>query len=693
MDKQQASIHYNIGRELVAKGELHSALKHYAQATILNANHAKAWNNMGNLQKRLGNFKQAISCYEASIKADNSPHVWVNLGNTFLTLGDGGRSVDCYLQALKQEPSHILASINLGVSLIEQGLLEQAFKHLANALGQHAGNPELLMVLGDLYMAAGRAADAVGAFERALSATQKPGLNCILALANAYSKNNAADKAIGVLESHRAKFAGSVEMNLALGQQYKNEGYFVKARACFGAVRETRPDELLADLRYQSLCPAVMPSVQAIEHYRSNLANTLDKALQHRWKFKVDELFISGCEPPFYLSYHGQNDLPLKNKYGELFSRNLPMVREPVFGKERPHVGVVVTPGHEGIFLKSVIPMLNGFSQNELKVTVLCPRSSLAVIRKQVHSQAIEFFPVTSRITNTLAQLQQVGFDLIYYHEIGSDSLNYFLPYFGLAPIQCTTWGIQVTSGIPTMDYYLSSRWTETEQAQQHYNEQLVLLDTLLKYQLRPECTTQVKSRQGLGLPEQAHLYACPHNLAKIHPHFDAAMAGILRVDTAALIVLVEWPTAEAGRQLWRRFHKDYPDVSDRLKILPHLHLQDYYSLIKCADILLDPFYFSGVNCTFDAFAFNKIVVTWPGEFQRGSFTFGCYQRMGILEAVATSVEDYISKAVNFVMNPPMREDLEIRLTERTEILFADSLIPAELENTLLKLILEARAG
>ncbi|MCP3954858.1 MAG: tetratricopeptide repeat protein, partial [Desulfobacterales bacterium] len=120
MDKQQASIHYNIGRELVAKGKLHSALKHYAQATILNANHAKAWNNMGNLQKRLGNFKQAISCYEASIKADNSPYAWVNLGNTFLTLGDGGRSVDCYLQALKQEPSHILASVNLGVSLIEQ---------------------------------------------------------------------------------------------------------------------------------------------------------------------------------------------------------------------------------------------------------------------------------------------------------------------------------------------------------------------------------------------------------------------------------------------------------------------------------------------------------------------------------------------------------------------------------------------
>ncbi len=693
MNNKQASVHYNKGRKLAAKGELHAALKHYLQATLLNANHTKAWINMGNLQKRLGNFKQAISCYEASIKADNNPDAWVNLGNTLLALGDGSGSINCYQQALKKEPSHIFASINLGVSLIEQNLFEQAFKHLTNALGQHTGNPGLLMVLGNLYMATGRTTDAIDAFENALSATQEPELNCILSLGDAYSKNDSADKGLEILELHREKFASSVDMNLALGQQHKNEGRFVKAREYFGIVREIRPDDLFASLRYQSLCPIIMPSVQAIEHYRSSLASTLDKALQHHWKLKVDELFVSNCEPPFYLSFHGQNDLPLKNRYGELFSRNLPMIREPIFGKEKPHVAVIVTPGHEGIFLKCVIPMLNGFSHNELKVTVLCPRSSLNVIRKQVHSQAIEFFPIAGRINNTMDQLRQAGFDLIYYHEIGSDSLNYFLPYFRLAPIQCTTWGIQVTSGIPAMDCYLSSQWTETEQAQQHYSEKLVLLNSLLQYQARPECIQQAKTRQNLGLSQQSNLYACPQNLAKIHPHFDAAMAGILRVDSAALIILVEWPTAEAGRQLWQRFHKSYSDVSNRLKVLPHLHQQDYYSLIKCADILLDPFYFTGVNCTFDAFAFNKIVVTWPGEFQRGRFTFGCYQRMNIFDAVATSPTDYISKAVSFATNLPMREDLEIRLSERTGILFEDSFIPSELENSLLKLILEGRAS
>ncbi len=536
----------------------------------------------------------------------------------------------------------------------------------------------LQMVLGNLYTTAGRTTDAIDVFESVLSATQEPELNCILTLADAYSRNGAADKALEILELHRKKFASSVDMNLVLGQQYKKKGYFAKAREHFGIVRQVRSDELFANLRYQSLCPAVMPSVQAIDHYRSNLSNTLDNALQHRWKLKVDELFVSNCEPPFYLSFHGQNDLPLKNRYGELFSRSLPMIREPAFGKEKPHAAVIVTPGHEGIFMRSVIPMLNGFSHNELKVTVLCPRSSLSVIRKQVHSQAIEFSPIAGRITNTMTQLQQAGFDLIYYHEIGSDPVNYFLPYFRLAPIQCTTWGIQVTSGIPAMDYYLSSQWTETEQAQQHYSEKLVLLNSLLKYQARPEITKQVKSRQ---------------NLAKIHPHFDAAMAGILRVDSAALIILVEWPTAEAGRQLWQRFHKSHPDVSNRLKVLPHLHQQDYYSLIKCADILLDPFYFTGVNCTFDAFPFNKILVTLPGEFQRGRFTFGCYQRMDIFDAVANSPTDYISKAVSFATNPSLREDLETRLGERTEILFEDSLIPAELENSLLKLIMEARAS
>ena len=39
-------------------------------------------------------------------------------------------------------------------------------------------------------------------------------------------------------------------------------------------------------------------------------------------------------------------------------------------------------------------------------------------------------------------------FDVLYHWEVGSDVTNYFLPFFKLAPVQCTGAGLPATSGI-----------------------------------------------------------------------------------------------------------------------------------------------------------------------------------------------------------------------------------------------------
>ncbi len=82
-----------------------------------------------------------------------------------------------------------------------------------------------------------------------------------------------------------------------------------------------------------------------------------------------------------------------------------------------------------------------------------------------------------------------------------------------------------------------------------------------------------------------------------------------------------------------------------------------------------------------------------PGEFQRGRFTAACYRRMDISDAIATSPEDYIAKALQFGMDSSSREDLERRIGLRSAVLFEDTRIGPELEVTLLRLILEERAN
>ena len=41
------------------------------------------------------------------------------------------------------------------------------------------------------------------------------------------------------------------------------------------------------------------------------------------------------------------------------------------------------------------------------------------------------------------------------------------------------------------------------------------------------------------GLPDDAHLYGCPQTVFKLHPAFDAVLAGVLRRDPRGLLVLL----------------------------------------------------------------------------------------------------------------------------------------------------------
>ena len=72
--------------------------------------------------------------------------------------------------------------------------------------------------------------------------------------------------------------------------------------------------------------------------------------------------------------------------------------------------------------------------------------------------------------------------DVLVYCDIGMAPYTMFMAYSRLAPIQLNTWGHSDTSGIDTIDYYMSSSLYEEEWAQNNYSEKLVRLNSLCTY-------------------------------------------------------------------------------------------------------------------------------------------------------------------------------------------------------------------
>ncbi len=66
--------------------------------------------------------------------------------------------------------------------------------------------------------------------------------------------------------------------------------------------------------------------------------------------------------------------------------------------------------------------------------------------------------------------------DVIFYPEVGMDPATSALAALRLAPLQIAAWGHPVTTGLPTMDLFLSGELLEDSGAEQHYREKLIRL-------------------------------------------------------------------------------------------------------------------------------------------------------------------------------------------------------------------------
>ena len=108
------------------------------------------------------------------------------------------------------------------------------------------------------------------------------------------------------------------------------------------------------------------------------------------------------------------------------------------------------------------------------------------------------------------SEILQYKLDVLVYPEVCEHSIVYWLSFSRLAPVQVASIGHCGTSGVPTIDYYISSKLYEPVNAQQHYSEKLVMLDGMVSYykQLVYPAPTHTRKSLGIDIPENA---VCKH--------------------------------------------------------------------------------------------------------------------------------------------------------------------------------------
>jgi len=299
--------------------------------------------------------------------------------------------------------------------------------------------------------------------------------------------------------------------------------------------------------------------------------------------------------------------------------------------------------------------------------------------------------------------LEPYNFDFLVYPDIGMKLLPTLLAYSRIAPVQINTWGHSETSGIDTIDYFISSSLFEKdiEYSQNNYTEKLILFKSLGTFYISPHKLfidnnpkyqdnnkdknkekdknnekdnikiKKFKTREEYGFNTNDNLYVCLQTFYKLNPEFENCLARILDLDPNGIILLSN--TFPFCKSHLKRIRKTFGEQKiKRLQWFNALEKDEFLNLVSICDVCLDPFPFGGFNTSYDAFDYNIPVVTLESEYLNGRFTSGLYRKMDLDECIVKTPEEYSNLASNIGINEKLRHKINRNIEMKKNMIFQE---------------------
>lgn len=607
--------------------------------------------------------------------------------------GSLNQALKGYLDARKRQPKHPEPWHLLGLVHFQRKEFDKAIYHINKAL-ELQSNPLFWFNLGRIYREMDNLAKAENAYRQAISLNP----NYIEALENLanllHSQKHSQDveallRKIVYLQPHNQSIWKK------LGYLYIEQLRFLEARDLFSEAYEVTgaPGFLW---RQHMVMPAIFKDDAEIELWRRRLAEALPQLAATR----VADPFADIWVMPFSLGYQKQNNRDILTELAESYRQSSKLLnyRSMHIGNRCESDAPIRVAFVGDYFFGHSVSLFYG------EVILTLPRAEweVTLVRtgtekrdewtQRYEDRADKVINLPENLEEAMTIIAEEQLDLIVYPEVGMAPLIYYLAFARLANLQVALAGHPLTSGLDSIDHYISHPGCEPENPQQFYREPLSLMEgkgTFCCYP-HPEAV-EPASRVELGLPEEGHLYLFPHLLRKLHHNIDNVLRKILERDVEAKILMVSIPEALQA-EIEERLKPCLGVHVERLVWLPFIKdLSRFYQILQRVDVVLDSWPFSGGRLSFDAFAMGTPIVTLSGPEMRGRQTVHLYQRMGIEGAIAESPEEYVNIALELGQNPERRNQLSREILKANARIFDDMTPVIETQQLLRELVMQQR--
>lgn len=582
-------------------------------------------------------------------------------------------AISYYQQVLEIKPDYGVVHASLADALEKRGNLSDAIKSYQQALKLKPDFAEAYCNLGNIFKKKLNFQDAVESYQKALKI--QPDL---------------------------------VEAHCNLGNAFKHQGKLEAAIESYQKALKIQPD--LAKAKFL-ICinqlPIIYQNFTEIELRRNNYQRHLEYLAQHYKQANLQELEkavpMVGASQPFYLAYQGLNDRDLQKMYGDtivrIMSNRYPQARQNIplpdlQPNEKIRIGFVSAFIHRHSVWK--MPMkgwVENLDKSHFELFGYYTNTNLKQDEETVKAAKTfdKFTQGPLPLEKWVDIIQQDKLHILIFPEFGMDPATVQLGCLKLAPIQMTSWGHPDTSGLPTIDYYLSSELMEPENAQDNYTEKLVKLPNLSIYYQPLEIPPLKVTKKDIGIPEDAIMFWCCQSLYKYLPQHDDVFPRIAQSLDKCKFVFIQYQGEGVNEVFEQRLKKIFEEFAlnyqDYCIFLPHLKARKFAGTTAITDVFLDSIGWSGCNSTLEAINYDIPVVTLSGEFMRGRHSMAILKMMGIEETIASSKEEYVQIAIRLGRDIEYRQHISHLVAQNKHKLCKDLKPVRALEEFLFKLV------
>jgi predicted O-linked N-acetylglucosamine transferase (SPINDLY family) len=736
---RDAAAHRRLAGALLAHDRAEGAVEALRIAITLEPGSIRAHNNLGQALMRLGRVSDAIGSYAEALRLDAGYAIGHNnLGLALTASGELEQAAESFRRAIALDPALAIAEVNLAIVLEQRDELTEALLAYERAL---AKAPRLV----EAWLGCGSVLTTLSRFERALECCEtglrlRPGdattltrkAFALLALERAPESLDCADAALQIehnsAEAHHIRAGAlrrlgrhsealqSLELAVALkpdfvdawsnrGTVLHEMGNVEAAVACYRKALENDPKDIQA--RTRSLA-RLIPSVPLSEAEVTSARSAFDTQILeleswlHARTLSLRDVLTVAQQQFFYLSYQEITNRPLLERY-----RTASAARLATFGhlsaattgittvradrvSQRSKVGFVSAHVHDhSVFTAILRGWLQYLDHERFELTLFSVGSKQDALTRAVGASVDQFETGARPIVDWARAIRDHDLDALIFPEIGMNETTLALAGMRLARRQFAAWGHPETSGLPTIDGYLSAELFEPAEAQTHYTERLIRLPNLGVHYRPYELPSSPVDLEQLGIIRDGPLLLCPGVPFKYRPQDDRILVEVARRLGRCTFVFFQYEVLELSQRLQARiaaaFRSAKLDPAQYLLWIPWQPRHAFFALLRQADVYLDTIGFSGFNTMMQAIECHLPCVTYEGRFMRGRLGSGILRRLGLTELVAVEKEQYVDLAVKLAANAEYRTQIREAIRRAEATVYGDMDAVAALAGVLLE--------